>query len=402
MRVNKNSFSAQGSQEEVPIIQLVSHLLVKAQQLRASDLHFEPLAHSVCVRFRIDGVLQEIQQLPKKLQEAIVSRLKIMSASMNIAEKRLPQEGRFQFQGESHVFDIRVSTMPTIYGESVVLRLLDRSSLRLGLSDLGLEKKDQLLMENLIKQPNGLLLMTGPTGSGKTTTLYACLQELNHPNCKIITVEDPIEYQLPGINQVQIQEEIGRTFPVVLRAMLRQATNKIMVGEIRDAETAHIAINASLTGHLIFSTLHTNDAPSAITRLEDMDIPLFLIASSLHAVIAQRLVRRLCPHCKIPTTFTEYEKKVLHLREALLSSGTPMKARGCSQCHGKGFQGRLGIFEILVVTDALRHDLNQKKPIAHLRHQAQQHGMRTLREDGLNKVLAGLTTVEEVLTKTLL
>ncbi len=292
--------------EEAPVIQLVSHLLLKAHDHRASDLHLEPLVDTVRVRFRIDGVLQEIQHLSKKLQEALVSRLKIMSSSMNIAEKRMPQEGRFKFQCGVHIFDIRISTMPTVYGESVVLRFLDRSSLLLGLSDLGLEKEDKLIFRNLICKPNGLLLVTGPTGSGKTTTLYAALQELNHADCKIITVEDQIEYQLPGINQVQIQERIGRTFSTVLRAMLRQATNKIMVGEIRDTETAQIAINASLTGHLIFSTLHTNDATSAIARLEGMGIPLFLIASGLHAVIAQRLVRCLCPHCKIPRAFTEY------------------------------------------------------------------------------------------------
>ncbi|MFZ4116825.1 MAG: GspE/PulE family protein [Chthoniobacterales bacterium] len=397
--LHKKTLSAAPIQAETPVIQLVSHLLLKAQQHRASDLHLEPLAHTVRVRCRIDGVLQEMQHLPKKLQDPIVSRLKIMSTSMNIAEKRLPQEGRFQFQYGTRPFDIRISTIPTIYGESVVLRFLDRSSVMLGLAELGLETEDQLLLKNLITQPHGLMLVTGPTGSGKTTTLYACLQELNHPDCKMITIEDPIEYQLPGVNQVQVQKEIGRTFPAVLRAMLRQSTNKMMVGEIRDLETAQIAMNASLTGHLILSTLHTNDAPSAIARLEDIGIPLFLIASGLHAIIAQRLVRRLCAHCKIPTTFTAYEKKIWGLEEKSFSSDSPMKASGCPQCDGKGFQGRFGIFEILIVNEALRHEIQRKKSTAHLREQARKHGMKTLREDGLNKVLLGLTTLEEVATK---
>lgn len=387
--------------EEAPVTQLLSHLLLKAHELRASDLHLEPLLNRLRVRFRIDGILHEIQYLPKKLQEVLVSRLKIMSASMDISEKRLPQEGRFQFPCAAHMFDIRISTLPSIFGESVVLRFLDRSSVVLGLTDLGLEQEDQMLLKKLIAYPHGLMLVTGPTGSGKTTTLYAALQELNQPDCKIITVEDPIEYQLPGINQVQVQKKIGRTFSSILRASLRQATDKMMIGEIRDLETAHIAINASLTGHLIFSTLHTNDAPSAIMRLADMGIPLFLIASSLHVIVAQRLVRRLCPHCKIPTTLREYEKKLFGLKAISSSMDQPMRASGCSHCRGKGFQGRLGIFEILIVNDLIRHEIQQKTTITHLRNQARNNGMKTLREDGLKKVLAGLTTLEEVLTKTL-
>ncbi|KAB2644021.1 MAG: type II/IV secretion system protein [Verrucomicrobia bacterium] len=388
-------------QGEAPVIQLLSHLILKAQESRASDLHLEPLSNAVRVRIRVDGALHEVQSLSKKLQESLVSRLKIMSASMDIAEKRLPQEGRFQFQCGIHIFDIRISTIPTIYGESVVLRFLERSSLPLGLSELGLEPEDHCILKNLIAQPYGLLLVTGPTGSGKTTTLYSCLQELNHPNQKIITVEDPIEYQLPGVNQVQVEKEIGRTFSSVLRAMLRQASNKIMIGEIRDAETARIAINASLTGHLIFSSLHTNDAPSALMRLQNLGIPPYLIAGGLRAIIAQRLVRRLCSHCKAPTDFTKYEETILGLKERSLSMCHPMKASGCSECQETGFQGRLGIFEILTISDLLRQDIHEKKTSVHLREHMRHHGIKTLREDGLKKVFSGLTTLHEILTNTL-
>ena len=393
---------SQGLSEEAPIIQLVSLLLLKAQQSRASDLHLEPLKNGLRVRFRIDGKLQEGQLLPKKIQNAIVSRLKIMTGSMNIAEKKLPQEGRFQVKQDHQILDIRASTMPTIHGESIVLRLLDRSSRLLELSELGLEKEDLSLLTSLLHQPDGLLLVTGPTGSGKTTTLYACLNVLNTPNCKIITVEDPVEYQISGLNQVQIHEKIGMTFPVVLRAMLRQAPNKIMLGEIRDSETAHIAMNASLTGHLIFSTLHTNDAPSAVARLEDIGIPLFLIASSVRAVIAQRLVRRLCSHCKSPTILTEHERTALQFTASSDPNELFMQAIGCSHCYGKGFQGRLGIFEILVFDEFLRHQVHQKTTAAQLRHHARTRGMRTLRDDGVCKMRAGLTTAQEVISMTLI
>jgi type II secretory ATPase GspE/PulE/Tfp pilus assembly ATPase PilB-like protein len=393
--------SSPKSREEVPVVALLSHLLLKAHEFRASDLHLEPFSDSLRLRFRIDGALEEIQFLPKKLQESLVNRLKIMSGSMDIAEKRIPQEGRFAFTSGAKMLDVRISILPTVYGESIVLRFLDRSSLSLGLHELGLEKEDQNILKKLITMPHGLLLVTGPTGSGKTTTLYACLEKLKATNSKIITVEDPIEYQLPGINQVQVQKNIGRTFASVLRASLRQATNTMMVGEIRDAETAQIAINASLTGHLILSTLHTNDAPTTIMRLEDMKIPHFLITSALHAIIAQRLVRRLCPHCKVPATFTTYEKKIFSVEEIASPLNTPMKASGCSECQGKGFQGRLGIFEILLMNDYLRDAIQKKQTITHLREQARNHGMRTLREDGLKKVLAGLTTVQEVLAQTL-
>ncbi len=400
--LDKKIPSLASSQEEAPVIELLTQLLLKAEEHGASDLHLEPLAGSIRVRLRVDGLLEEVENLPKKLQEVLLSRLKIMSSSMNIAEKRLPQEGRFQFQGSKRLLNIRISTIPTVYGESVVLRLLDHSSMMLGLEELGLDQEDQRLFKRLLTQPHGLLLTVGPTGSGKTTTLYACLQKLNHPSCKIITVEDPIEYQLPGIHQVQVHQRIGRTFSATLRSLLRQSTNIMMVGEIRDWETAHISMNAALTGHLVLSTLHAKDAPSTLSRLQDIGLPAFLIASGLRAIVAQRLVRKLCPDCKIPTTFSHYEKKIAHLTEKSLNSATPKKASGCSACRGRGYQGRLGIFEILILNEALRADIEQKKTIAQLRETARQAGMKTLREDGLKKVFAGLTTLEEVMKQTML
>jgi type II secretory ATPase GspE/PulE/Tfp pilus assembly ATPase PilB-like protein len=385
--------------EEAPLIQLVSQLLLKAHEMGASDVHLEPLQTIFRIRFRIDGVLQEVQQLPKKLERAVISRLKIMTSSMNIAEKRLPQDGRFHFHSGEISLDIRAATMPTLHGESMVLRLLNPTSHLLDLSQLGLESGDQLIFKKILQQPDGLVLITGPTGSGKTTTLYSCLKELQQSACKIITVEDPIEYRLHGINQVQTKEEIGLTFPRVLRAILRQAPNKIIVGEIRDRETAQIAMNASLTGHLILSTLHANDAPSAIARLADMEIAPFLIASGLRAIIAQRLVRRLCFYCKEPTVLSEYEKKALQLDEKIFAV---MKAVGCSKCHGKGFRGRLGIFEILLIDGKFRHLIHQQAPTSELRNYARGEGMHSLREDGLRKMEAGLTTAQEVISSALI
>ena len=287
-------------QGDSAIIKLVSLLILEAFKIKASDIHLEPLEKRFRVRFRIDGVLQEMQNPPKKLQSAIVSRLKIMSGTMSIAEKRLPQDGRIQVKMGKKSIDLRVSTIPTNHGESVVMRILDKSGLSLGLPELGFLTDDQGTFERLITLPDGILLVTGPTGSGKTTTLYACLNVINRPDRKIITVEDPVEYQMAGINQVQVNADIGMTFPAALRSMLRQAPNIIMIGEIRDFETASIAINASLTGHLVFSTLHTNDAPGAVARLVDMGVKPFLVATSIRAILAQRLVRKLCPNCKKP------------------------------------------------------------------------------------------------------
>ena len=387
--------------DDAPIIQLVSSLLVEAQNVRASDIHIEPLEKRLRVRFRIDGNLQEVQSPPKKLQGAIISRLKIMTGTMSIAEKRLPQDGRIQVKVGDKIIDLRVSSVPTVHGESIVMRILDKSSLLLGLPELGFLSDDQSLFERLVQLPDGIILVTGPTGSGKTTTLYACLNYMNRPDRKIITVEEPVEYEMAGINQVQVNTEIGMTFPAALRSMLRQAPNIIMVGEIRDRETAEIAINASLTGHLVLSTLHTNDAPSAIARLVDIGVPPFLVSSALRAVMAQRLVRRLCPHCKQPTELSDYEARALNLDALQLSRATPMRAVGCEKCRGRGFRGRMGIFEIFVADDEVRQMINRRASTLQLRQRTRELGMRTLREDGIRKVLAGLTTAEEVISTTM-
>ncbi len=387
--------------DEAPIIRLVSSLLFEAQSNRASDIHIEPLEKTLRVRLRIDGSLQEIKSPPKKLQGAIISRLKIMTGSMSIAEKRVPQDGRIQMKVGDKTVDLRVSTVPTVHGESIVMRILDKSSLMLGLPELGFLSDDQALFERLVQLPDGIILVTGPTGSGKTTTLYACLNYMNRTDRKIITVEEPVEYQMTGINQVQVNTEIGMTFPAALRAMLRQAPNIIMLGEIRDKETAQIAINASLTGHLVLSTLHTNDAPGAVARLVDIGVPPFLVSSSVRAVMAQRLVRKLCTNCKEPGELSEYEARSLNLDPAQLAKATPMKPVGCEKCRGKGFRGRLGIFEILVADDEIRQMINHNATTLQLRHRVRELGMRTLREDGIRKVLAGMTTAEEVISSTM-
>jgi general secretion pathway protein E/type IV pilus assembly protein PilB len=345
-------------------------------------------------------VLQEMQAPPKRLQSAIISRLKIMTGSMSIAEKRLPQDGRIQVKIKKKPIDLRVSTIPTNHGESVVMRLLDKSSLKLGLPELGFFSDDQETFERLIKLPDGILLVTGPTGSGKTTTLYACLNYINKPDRKIITVEEPIEYQMTGINQVQVNTEIGMSFPAALRSILRQAPNIIMIGEIRDLETASIATNASLTGHLVLSTLHTNDAPSAVARLIDLGIQPFLVASSVRVIMAQRLVRRLCAHCKQPGELSETELRALRIEPGQLFEAQVMKPVGCERCRQIGYKGRMGIFETFVIDDDVRHMINRRSPTLLLRQRARELGMRTLREDGIRKVLAGLTSAEEVISLT--
>ncbi len=386
---------------DAPIIRMVSMLLVEAHRLGASDIHLEPLDKKFRVRFRIDGVLQEMQAPPKRLQSAIVSRLKIMTGSMSIAEKRLPQDGRIQVKIGRKPIDLRVSTMPTNHGESVVMRVLDKSSLMLGLPELGFLSDDQERFERLLGLPDGVLLVTGPTGSGKTSTLYACLNYINKPDRKIITVEEPIEYQMNGINQVQVNTDVGMTFPAALRSMLRQAPNIIMIGEIRDLETATIATNASLTGHLVFSTLHTNDAPAAVARLVDIGIQPFLVASSVRAIMAQRLVRRLCIRCKQPGQLSDTELRALHLEPAQLEEAQVMQPVGCEHCRQTGYKGRLGIFEIFVIDDDVRHMINNRRSTLMLRQRARELGMRTLREDGARKVLAGVTSAEEVISITL-
>lgn len=391
----------EGETGEAPVIKMVTLLLLEAVRLRASDIHLEPMEKKFRIRFRIDGVLQEMPAPPKKLHGSIISRLKIMTGTMSIAEKRLPQDGRIQVRLGTKSIDLRVSSVPTVHGESIVMRILDKSSLVLGLPELGFLSDDQATFENLIKQPDGILLVTGPTGSGKTTTLYACLNLLNKPDRKIITVEDPVEYQLTGINQVQVKAEIGMTFPAALRSILRQAPNIIMIGEIRDAETAQIAINASLTGHLVLSTLHTNDATSAVARLVDIGIKPFLVASSLRAAMAQRLVRKLCPECKEPGSLSEYEMRTLRLQPSMLTSATPMRPVGCPACRHKGYRGRSGIFEIFLVDDEIRNLIVNNATSLQLRNRARELGMRTLREDGIRKVLAGITTAEEVIAITM-
>ncbi len=383
------------------IIKLVSLLLLEAYKMRASDIHLEPLEKRFRIRFRVDGVLQEMQNPPKKLQSAIVSRLKIMSNTMSIAEKRLPQDGRIQVKMGKNTIDLRVSTIPTNHGESVVMRILDKSSLTLGLPELGFLTDDQASFERMITLPDGILLVTGPTGSGKTTTLYACLNYINRPDRKIITVEDPVEYQMSGINQVQVNADIGMTFPAALRSMLRQAPNIIMIGEIRDFETASIAINASLTGHLVFSTLHTNDAPAAVARLIDMGVKPFLVATSIRAIMAQRLVRKLCNHCKQAGELTSTELEALRLEQSQLDTAHVMSPVGCDNCRHKGYRGRMGIFEVFEINDEVRFMINDRLSTLQLRQRARELGMRTLREDGIRKVLAGLTTAEEVISATM-
>jgi type II secretion system protein E len=391
----------EGEGGEAPIIKLVTMMLIEGYNVRCSDIHIEPLEKRLRVRFRIDGVLVEMQNPPKKLQAAIISRLKIMTGTMSIAEKRLPQDGRIQVKLGKKQIDLRVSTIPTTHGESVVMRILDKSALSLGLPQLGFLSDDQETFEKLITLPDGILLVTGPTGSGKTTTLYACLNYINKPDKKLITVEDPVEYQMAGINQVQVNSEVGMTFPAALRSMLRQAPNVIMIGEIRDAETANIAINASLTGHLVFSTLHTNDAPSAVARLVDIGVQPFLVSSAVRAMMAQRLVRKICANCKQPYELLESEVRSLGIDPTQLNEASVSKGKGCERCKYMGYKGRAGLFEIFIVDDEVRHMINSKSTTVELRKRAREMGMRTLREDGIRKVLSGMTTAEEVITATM-
>ncbi len=385
---------------DAPIIKLVSLIILEAFRNRASDIHLEPQEKKFRVRYRIDGVLHEVESPPKRLQSAIISRIKIM-ANMSIAEKRMPQDGRIQINVMGRDLDLRVSTIPSNHGESIVMRLLDKESLSLGLPKLGFFSDDQQTFERLIGLSDGIVLVTGPTGSGKTTTLYACLNYINKPDRKIITVEDPVEYQMSGINQVHVRSDIGLTFASALRAMLRQAPNIIMIGEIRDLETAEIAVNASLTGHLVFSTLHTNDAPSAVTRLIDIGVKPFLVASSTRAIMAQRLVRKICERCKEPTKATDAELRLLGPAAEQIAASNLYRGRGCSDCAFTGYRGRIGLFEIFLITDAVRHLIFERASASVLRAKARELGMRTLREDGLRKVIAGQTTLEEVFRVTM-
>ncbi len=380
--------------DEAPIIRLLNSLLFQAVKERASDIHIEPYERQVEARFRVDGLLYPAISIQKSIQDAIVSRVKVM-AGLDIAEKRLPQDGRIRLLIAGRDIDVRVSTVPTSFGERVVLRLLDRKGGVVGFDSLGLAPHQEEMMDSLLKRSSGILLVTGPTGSGKTTTLYGALNSINSTERNIITVEDPVEYQLKGIGQIQVNPKVGLTFANGLRSILRQDPDVIMVGEIRDRETAEIAIHASLTGHLVISTIHTNDAPTAVTRLVDMGIERFLVASSLAAVIAQRLVRLLCPHCK-SEYIPEPEER------ALFEEDIPRlwRAVGCKKCFGTGYHGRVGIFELLLIEDDM-HSIILKNPDAvSLREYAVAKGMGTLRENGLEKARSGITTLEEVLRAT--
>ncbi len=384
---------------DAPLIKLVNQIIVDAFKMRASDIHLEPLAKRFRLRYRIDGVMQEMKSPPKRLQPSIIARLKIQ-ANMSISEHRIPQDGRIQSKVGNKVIDLRVSCLPTSHGESIVMRILDKEGLRLGLPELGFFTDDQQKFERMIALPDGILLVTGPTGSGKTTTLYSCLHFINRPDRKIITVEDPVEYILAGINQVQVNETVGLSFAGALRSILRQAPNVVMIGEIRDLETATIAINASLTGHLVFSTLHTNDAPGAVTRLVDIGVKPFLVASSTRCLMAQRLVRKICKKCGQPFTPPENELRALGITPEMLQTASPMKGKGCADCSGTGCRGRMGIFEIFIIDDEARKLIYDQAPVSVLRSRAREIGMRTLREDGIRKVLAGITTAEEVIRST--
>ena len=381
---------------DAPVIKLVHLIIQEAVTMRASDIHIEPFADRVRIRYRIDGVLMERDSAPRRLLGAIVSRLKIMG-SIDIAEKRRPQDGRIKILVAGKDIDLRVSILPTTHGQSVVMRILDRDNIKVGLQDLGFADDDFARFKTMVKRPNGILLVTGPTGSGKTTTLYAALNELNRPDVKIITAEDPVEYYLPGVNQCEVKAKIGMTFARIIRAMLRQNPNILLVGEIRDLETAETAIQASLTGHLVFSTLHTNDAPSAITRLVDIGIQPFLVASSVLAIMAQRLVRKVCPKCKVRYEPPAHILAGLGLRPELAKKANFMKGKGCNNCNKKGYRGRMGIFELMTLTTQVREMTFKGESTQVIRRLARKQGMRTLFEDGIIKAIKGQTTLDEVL-----
>ena len=387
---------AAGDDDEGPVIRLVNLIIDEAYHMRASDIHIEPMTDRVRVRYRVDGVCAERDTIPKHMQASVLARLKILSG-MDISERRLPQDGRIQREIDSKKIDFRVSALPGYHGESVVLRILSPESINIGIQALGLGDEDHQRFLKIIKRPNGIFLVTGPTGSGKSTTLYSALKELNKPDKKIITAEDPVEYNVAGINQCQVKEDIELTFAKILRAMLRQAPNVILVGEIRDGEVADIAIQAALTGHLVFSTLHTNDASSAITRLIDMGVKPFLVASSIQAIMAQRLVRRLCPHCKIIDEHPDpHYLRLLNIGPDDIKQHPVYKGAGCNRCHNVGFKGRQGIFEILEMNTTLRELAFARASATELRKAAKASGMKTLLEDGRQKIFKGITTPEEV------
>jgi type IV pilus assembly protein PilB len=382
--------------ETAPVVRLVSMIITEAVNMRASDIHVEPMANRVRVRYRIDGVCLERDNIPKRMQGPVINRFKILSG-IDLAEKRLPQDGRIKMHISGSDIDFRVSALPAYHGESVVLRILRPESAKLGVVYLGFEDEDYHRFQKIIKRPNGIFLVTGPTGSGKTTTLYAALTELNRPDVKIITAEDPVEYNFTGINQCQVRDDIGLTFASILRSMLRQAPNVILVGEIRDLDVAEVAIQAALTGHLVFSTLHTNDAPSAITRLIDMGVKPFLVASSIQAIMAQRLVRVICKECKQPDPQPDPRTlKLLGYTPEEIQNTTFYVGKGCNACNGTGYHGRQGIFEMLELNNVLRQLAFDRASLSEIRHAARSAGMKNLLEDGKMKVRNGITTVEEL------
>jgi len=378
-----------------PVIRLVNLMLSQAVRNNVSDIHIEPYQNSLKIRQRLDGILYDMFAPPKHVQSALTSRIKLM-AKMNIAEKRLPQDGRIEIKVGNKDIDIRVSTLPTAFGERVVMRLLDKSTVRMSLTDLGMSSDWLELFSKIIKAPNGIVLVTGPTGSGKTTTLYAALTAINNVDINIITVEDPIEYRIPGIGQVQVNPKIDLTFASGLRSIVRQDPDVILIGEIRDFETAEIAIQSALTGHLVFSTVHTNDAVSTITRLRDMGVESFLLASSINAILAQRLVRIICPDCKEAYQPEAVELERIGLTPERLGDRVVYRGQGCEACHQTGYQGRSGIHEFLVVDDAIKSMILKTSDAGQLKQYARSQGMKTLVEDGADKVLKGITTIEEV------
>ncbi|MBN1442757.1 MAG: Flp pilus assembly complex ATPase component TadA [Planctomycetes bacterium] len=383
-----------------PVVKLLNMVLLQAIRDRAADIHLEPFENEFKIRYRVDGVLYEMMPPPPHLARALISRVKVMS-NLDIAETRLPQDGRIELNVGGNPVDLRVSTLPTMYGESVVLRILDRSNLALDLEKLGFRPDELKTFRDLISKPNGIILVTGPTGSGKTTTLYSALNEANTIDVKIITTEDPVEYDLEGIVQVQINEEIGVTFAQCLRSILRQDPDKILVGEIRDLETAQIAVESSLTGHIVFSTLHTNDAPSAVTRILDLGLEPFLIAATLEGIIAQRLVRRICLNCKTPYEPSDEELYELELTRTEVEGRQFYYGKGCKQCNNTGYKGRIAIFEFMVMTDRIRSMIMDQASTADLRKASREEGMRTLRDSGLLHIYDGITTIEEVVKETI-
>ncbi len=382
--------------QAAPIIRLVSMIIHEAVNMRASDIHVEPMSNRVRVRYRVDGVCIERDNIPKRMQGPVINRFKIM-AGIDLAERRLPQDGRIKMPIGGTIIDFRVSALPAYHGESMVLRILRPESVRMGIPSLGFDERDYQRFEKIIKRPNGIFLVTGPTGSGKTTTLYAAINELNRPDRKIITAEDPVEYNFTGVNQVQVNDVIGLSFSQILRSMLRQAPNIILVGEIRDLEVAEVAIQAALTGHLVFSTLHTNDAPSAITRLIDIGVKPFLVASSIQAIMAQRLVRVICPECKEANPHPDASiLRTLGFRDEEIKTQTFYRGAGCNACSGSGYHGRQGIFELLEMDSTIRELAFNRGTLAELRAAARAGGMTTLLEDGRSKILNGVTTLEEL------